>query len=95
MCWNFRERRPPPNVSPGICCKCLCMPVKMHAKLPVCFNFFTFYPVCTKIPWTQNIFLQIICLFCFWNCYFLAGKLLHKPGAKKFKISYRWFHVSI
>jgi hypothetical protein len=53
MCWNFRERRPPPNVSPGICCKCLCMPVKMHAKPPV-FNFFTFYPVCTKYPYSYK-----------------------------------------
>jgi hypothetical protein len=26
--------------------------------------------------------------FCFWNCYFLAGKLRHKRGAKKLEISY-------
>jgi hypothetical protein len=58
----------------------------MHANAPVCFNFFNFHPVCTKYP--MNIsFLQIACfLFYFWNSYFLADKLRHKPGAKKLKI---------
>jgi hypothetical protein len=31
-------------------------------------------------------------VFCFWNCYILAGKLRHKLGAKKLKIGYRWFY---
>ena len=53
MSWNLRACRPPPNVSPGICCRCLCMPVKNACKsatVPVCFNFFNFHPVCTKYP---------------------------------------------
>ena len=73
MCWNLRECRPPPNVSPSICCRCLCMPVKnMHVKVPVCFNFFNFHLVCTKYPINiEHIILTNCMLFCFWNCYFL------------------------
>ena len=52
-----------------------------------CFNFFNFHPVCNKYPMNIEhiIILTNHMFFCFWNCYFLAGKLRHKPGAKKIK----------
>jgi hypothetical protein len=128
MFWNLREHRPHPTYLLASVTNFFACLSKMHAKAPVCFNFFNFHLVCTKYPMNiehiiltlpppQTIqpvmsmpvrrlkfetkacgggrFLQIVCFFCFWDCYFLAGKLLHKPGAKKLKISYRWFHVSI
>ena len=86
MCWNLREPRPHPTYLLASVANLFACLSKMHAKVPVCFNFFNFHPVCTKYPMNiQHIILQIVCFFYFWNCYFLAGKIRHKPGTKKLK----------
>jgi hypothetical protein len=85
MCWNLREPHPHPTYLLASIANFFACLSKMHAKAPVCFNFFNFHPVCTK--YLMNIeHITLTNRMFFWNCYFLAGKLCHKPGAKKFKI---------
>ena len=89
MCWNLTECRPHPTYLPASVANVFAYLSKMHAKVPVCFNFFNFHPVCTIYPINiEHIILTNRMLF-FSELLLLAGKLLHKPGAKKFKISYR------
>ena len=89
MCWNLTECRPHPTYLPASVANVFACLSKMHAKVPVCFNFFNFHPVCTIYPINiEHIILTNRMLF-FSELLLLAGKLLHKPGAKKFKISYR------
>ena len=62
---------------------------KMPAKAPTCFNFFNFHPVSTKYSMNlEHIILTKTHVFCFWNCYFSAGKLRHKLAAKKLTFGY-------
>jgi hypothetical protein len=62
---------------------------KMHAKTPVCLKFFNFHPISTKFPMNIEHIILTNRMFFGFGIYFLAGKLRHKLGAKKIKISYR------
>ena len=81
MCWNLTECRPHPTYLPASVANVFACLSKMHAKVPVCFNFINFHPVCTIYPINiEHIILTNRMLFCFWNCYTFGGyKLLHKP----------------
>ena len=86
MCWNLTECRPQPTYLPASVANVFACLSKMHAKVPVCFNFFNFHPVCTIYPINiEHIILTNRMLF-FSELLLLTGKLLHKPGAKKFKV---------
>jgi hypothetical protein len=50
MCWNTREPRPHLTYLLASVANFVACLSKMHAKAPVCFNFFNFHPVCTKYP---------------------------------------------
>ena len=67
MCWNLREHRPHPTYLLASVANFFAYLSKMHAKAPVCFNFFNFHPVCTKYPmniehiilWRVNYFTNL------------------------------------
>jgi hypothetical protein len=65
MCWNFRERRPHPtyhlaSVANVSACLSKCMQNRQYASISLLF-----IPFVQNIPWTQNILLQIVCIFVF------------------------------
>jgi hypothetical protein len=43
MCWNLTECRPHPAYLPASVANVFACLSKMHAKVPVCFNFFNFH----------------------------------------------------
>jgi hypothetical protein len=48
---------------------------KMHAKTPICFNFFNFHPVSTKFAMNiEHVILKNRMFFVFRIATFLAGK---------------------
>ena len=70
MCWNLTECRPHPTYLPASVANVFACLSKMHTKVPVCFNFFNFHPVCTIYPINiEHIILTNRMLF-FLNCYF-------------------------
>jgi hypothetical protein len=74
MCWNLRECRPHPTYLLASVANVFACLSKMHAKVPVCFNFFNFHPVCTKYPINiEHILLANRMLFLFLELLLFGG----------------------
>jgi hypothetical protein len=74
MCWNPREPRPHPTYLLASVANFFACLSKMQAKVPVCFNFFNFHPVCTKYPMNiQHIILTNRMLFLFLELLLFGG----------------------